>query len=82
MIAVVGYIFTDFVRIPGSAYSFESIPKTVDAHDALIASGEMWNLVLWIGLWDLIITAPAVQAMGNGEREAGGKFTCLMSLFQ
>mmetsp|Transcript_3823 Transcript_3823/g.4681 ORF Transcript_3823/g.4681 Transcript_3823/m.4681 type:complete len:199 (-) Transcript_3823:185-781(-) len=71
MLAVMGFIATDYVRIPGDYFSFETIPKTVDAHDALIASGPMWNLLLWIGLFDLVITAPAVQAMGNGEREAG-----------
>merc|ERR550539_1249572 len=71
MIAVVGYIVPDFVRIPGDYFSFETIPKTVDAHDALIASGPMWNLLLWIGLFDLVITAPAAQALGNGDREAG-----------
>ena len=74
MIAVVGYIVPDFVRIPGDYFSFETIPKTVDAHDALIASGPMWNLLLWIGLFDLVITAPAAQALGNGDREAGGKY--------
>ena len=73
MLAVMGFITTDFVRIPGDYFSFETIPKTIDAHDALIESGPMWNLLLWIGLFDLVITAPAVQAMGNGEREAGGK---------
>lgn len=71
MLAVMGFIATDFTRIPGDYFSFETIPKTIDAHDALIASGPMWNLLLWIGLFDLVITAPAVQAMGNGEREAG-----------
>lgn len=73
MLAVVGFIATDFVRLPGEYYSFDAIPKTADAHDALFASGPMWNLLLWIGLFDLVVTAPAVQAMGQGEREAGGK---------
>lgn len=71
MLAVVGYIATDFVRIPGEMYSFEAIPKSADAHDALIASGPMSQLLLWIGLFDLVVTAPAVQAMGKGEREPG-----------
>ena len=75
MLAVLGFIATDYFRIPGEMYSFEAIPKTIDAHDALLKSGPMYQLLLWIGLWDLIITAPAAQAMGNGEREPGGKIT-------
>mmetsp|Transcript_15486 Transcript_15486/g.18003 ORF Transcript_15486/g.18003 Transcript_15486/m.18003 type:complete len:198 (+) Transcript_15486:106-699(+) len=71
MLAVVGFIATDFVRIPGEAYSFETISKTADAHDLLFASGPMYNLLFWIGLFDLVITAPAIQAMSNGDREAG-----------
>lgn len=71
MLAVLGFIATDYFRIPGEMYSFEAIPKTIDAHDALLKSGPMYQLLLWIGLWDLIITAPAAQAMGNGEREPG-----------
>jgi len=71
MLAVTGFITTDFFRIPGEAYSFASIPNTIDAHDALLKTGPMYQLLLWIGLWDILITAPSVQAMGNGEREAG-----------
>lgn len=71
MLAVLGFIATDFFRLPGDMYSFDSIPKTIEAHDALLKTGPMYQLVLWIGLWDLLITAPSVQAMGNGEREPG-----------
>lgn len=71
MLAVVGFIATDFVRIPGDMYSFSSIPKTIDAHDALLDKGPMGQLLLWIGLWELIVTAPACVALMNGEREAG-----------
>ncbi|KAL7532338.1 hypothetical protein ACHAXR_005460, partial [Thalassiosira sp. AJA248-18] len=70
MLAVVGFITTDFVRIPGEAYSFESIPKTVDAHNILL-EGPMHQLLLWIGLFDLVITFPAVQATMKGERAPG-----------
>lgn len=69
-LAVLGFIATDFVRIPGDAYSFESIPKTVDAHNILL-EGPMHQLLLWIGLFDLVITIPAVQATMDGERDAG-----------
>jgi len=71
MLAVTGFIVTDFVRIPGEMYSFEAIPKTVNAHDALVAGGPMFQLLLWIGLFDAIITFPAIQATMAGEREAG-----------
>jgi hypothetical protein len=70
MLAVTGFIVQDFVRIPGEAYSFSSIPKTVDAHNALLTTS-MSQLLLWIGLWDLIITAPSCVALMDGEREAG-----------
>lgn len=70
MLAVLGFVTTDFVRIPGDAYSFEAIPKTVDAHNALL-EGPMHQLLLWIGLFDLLISIPAVQATMNGERDAG-----------
>jgi len=71
MLAVMGFIATDFMRIPGAMYSFEAIPSTIDAHDALLKTGPMYQLALWIGLFDILVTAPAVQAMGEGEREAG-----------
>ncbi len=71
MLAVMGFIATDYVRLPGDMYSFEAIPKTIDAHDALLKTGPMYQLLLWIGLFDILVTAPAVQAMGEGEREAG-----------
>jgi Chlorophyll A-B binding protein len=72
MLAVMGFIATDFVRIPGDMYSFAAIPNTIDAHDALLKTGPMYQLLLWIGLFDVVITAPAIQAMGEGEREPGG----------
>lgn len=70
MLAVVGFITTDFIRIPGDAYSFEAIPKTIDAHNALLDT-VLAQLLMWVGLWDLIVTGPACAAMMNGEREPG-----------
>jgi len=71
MLAVVGYSVADMVRIPGEMYSFAAVPHAVDAHDALLKSGPMIQIAAFIGLFDLIITAPAIQALGEGEREAG-----------
>lgn len=74
MLAVVGFIATDFVRIPGEMYSFEAIPKTIDAHDALLRNGPMLQLLLFISLFDFVITCPACVATMNGEREPGGEY--------
>ncbi len=71
MIAVMGFIATHFARIPGDMYSFEAIPNTIDAHDVLLKTGPMYQIAFWIGIFDLIVTAPAVMAMGKGDREAG-----------
>jgi len=72
MLAVLGYITADNIRIPGEMYSFENIPRAVDAHDALISNGPNLQIVAWIGLFDLVITLPAIAALKEG-REAGGK---------
>lgn len=74
MLAVVGFITTDFFRIPGEAYSFASIPKTVDAHDIMLEKGPLVQLMMWIGLWDLVVTGPAAVEAMKGEREPGGRF--------
>ena len=71
MLAVLGMIVPDFIRIPGEAFSFEAVPNTVDAHDALISSS-MTQLLLWISLFDTVITCPAVAATMKGERDPGG----------
>lgn len=77
MLAVVGFIVQDFVRLPGDVYSFENVPRTIDAHDKLFEMGwasPMTQLLLWIGLWDMVVTGPAAFAAHKGLRTPGG--TC------
>jgi Chlorophyll A-B binding protein len=74
MLAVVGFIVPDFVRIPGDIYSFEHVPHPSDAHEIMIKDGPLTQLLLWVGLWELIVTGPACSAMMNGEREPGCTF--------
>lgn len=71
MLAVLGFIVADFVRIPGEQFSFAAVPHVYQAHDALPES--MIQIAGWIALFDICITAPAIGAMNRGEREPGGK---------
>lgn len=74
MLAVVGWIATDLgVRLPGDMYSVQNVPSSASAHDTLMGNGPMGQLLLWVGLWDLVVTAPACVATAQGEREPGGK---------
>ena len=74
MLAVLGFIVPEFVRLPGDTYSFENVPKIIDAHDKLWEMGvasPMAQLLLWIGLWELLVAGPAIIASQNGERTPG-----------
>jgi Chlorophyll A-B binding protein len=83
MLAVPGFIVQDLIRLPGDAYSFENIPKTIEAHDKLWTMGmasPMTQLLVFIGLWDLVVTGPAALASHQGKREPGGTFGLLVLL--
>lgn len=73
MLAVVGWIVADIVRIPGDIYSFEAVPHSADAHDIMMQQGPFTQLFLWIGLFDTVVTMPAIAATFAGEREPGGR---------
>lgn len=80
MLAVVGMIVQDFVRLPGDAYSFATIPNSVEAPFQMGFGPEspMFQIFLWIGLWEAFVAAPAIQAMAKGERDPGGTFFVYM----
>jgi len=51
MLAWVGLVTPDFMRIPGERYSFEAVPVTIDAHDKLNgAVGVNFQVLFWVGL--------------------------------
>jgi len=65
MLAVVGFIFTDFYTLPGFEYT------TLEAHDAGVASGSMSQLLLWIGLLEVFSFIGIDQMLRGSGREAG-----------
>lgn len=70
MLACVGMIVQDFVRLPGDAYSFETVPSNIDAPFQM--PDQMLQIYLWVGLWEIVVAAPAIAAMKDGERDPGG----------
>jgi len=65
MLAFVGFIFTDFYHLPGFDYT------TLEAHDACVASGAMSQLLLWIGLLEVVSAIGIDQMLRGSGREAG-----------
>ena len=59
MLATLGFVVPEFVRIPGDQFSFEAIPKVIDAHDALPDS--MIQIFGWISF----VEAASFGALAN-----------------
>ena len=68
MLGVAGFVVPEFVRIPGEQFSFESIPKVIDAHDALPQS--MIQIFGWISFMEAV-SFPALANMNEFDRAPG-----------
>jgi light-harvesting complex I chlorophyll a/b binding protein 4 len=68
MLAAAGFVVPEFIRIPGEQFSFESIPKVIDAHDALPDS--MIQIFGWISFLEAV-SFPALANMNNFDRSPG-----------
>ena len=73
MLATVGFVVPEFVRIPGEQFSFENVPHVLEAHDKLPDS--MSQIFLWISLLEAC-TIPALAGMSNPQWDrAPGDFS-------
>lgn len=68
MLATVGFLVPEFIRIPGEQFSFEAIPKVIDAHDALPDS--MIQIFMWISYLEAV-SIPALANMNEYDRRPG-----------
>eukprot|EP01035_Chromulina_nebulosa_P031494 gene31494-41990_t len=66
MLATLGFIFADFVKLPGDVHAVSSL----DAHNAAVSSGALIQVLLWTGLLELI-TIPALTALPTSGRAPG-----------
>jgi len=65
MLATLGFAFTDFYHIPGFDYT------TLEAHDACVASGAMSQLLLWLGLLEVVSAIKIDQMLRGSGGEPG-----------
>jgi len=68
MLATVGFVVPEFIRIPGEQFSFENIPNVIEAHDKLPDS--MSQIFLWISLAEAM-SFPALAGLGKYDRAPG-----------
>jgi len=69
MLATVGLVVPEFVRIPGAQFSFEAVPNVLDAHDALLDTS-MKQILLWVSLAE-VMTLAALSNMNEFDRAPG-----------
>lgn len=68
MLATVGFVVPEFIRVPGEQYSFEALPRVIDAHDALPES--MIQIFGWISFVEACSWA-ALANMNEYDRAPG-----------
>eukprot|EP00339_Tiarina_fusa_P018889 CAMPEP_0117045338 /NCGR_PEP_ID=MMETSP0472-20121206/31370_1 /TAXON_ID=693140 ORGANISM="Tiarina fusus, Strain LIS" /NCGR_SAMPLE_ID=MMETSP0472 /ASSEMBLY_ACC=CAM_ASM_000603 /LENGTH=203 /DNA_ID=CAMNT_0004757311 /DNA_START=10 /DNA_END=621 /DNA_ORIENTATION=+ len=68
MLATVGFVMPEFFRVPGEQFSFDAIPKVIDAHDALPDS--MIQIFGWISFLEAC-SFPALANMNEYDRAPG-----------
>eukprot|EP00591_Stephanopyxis_turris_P003634 CAMPEP_0195525048 /NCGR_PEP_ID=MMETSP0794_2-20130614/25238_1 /TAXON_ID=515487 /ORGANISM="Stephanopyxis turris, Strain CCMP 815" /LENGTH=208 /DNA_ID=CAMNT_0040655401 /DNA_START=22 /DNA_END=648 /DNA_ORIENTATION=+ len=68
MLATVGMVVPEFIRIPGEQFSFENIPYVIEAHDKLPDS--MIQIFGWISYIEAI-SIPALANMNEFDRRPG-----------
>jgi len=69
MLACVGFVVPEFLRVPGEQFSFEAVPRVIDAHDALIDTS-MKQILLWVSLAEAMSMA-ALSNMNEFDRSPG-----------
>mmetsp|Transcript_19595 Transcript_19595/g.28275 ORF Transcript_19595/g.28275 Transcript_19595/m.28275 type:complete len:206 (-) Transcript_19595:245-862(-) len=67
MLATLGLIVPSFLRVPGDIYQGVGV---VEAHNAMVSAGPMWQLLLWISVAE-VCAIPALTNMNEKDRAPG-----------
>jgi len=69
MLATLGFVVPELVRVPGEQFTFDAVPKVIQAHDAL-ADTSMIQIFGWISFVEAC-TFPALANMNEFDRAPG-----------
>jgi Chlorophyll A-B binding protein len=68
MLATLGMVVPEFIRVPGEQFSFDAIPRVIQAHDACPDS--MIQIFGWISFIEAV-SFPALANMNAFDRAPG-----------
>ena len=69
MLAVVGFVVSGFVQLPGDVHQVSAVA----AHNAAVQTGAMSQILMWTGMFELLSTK-VVSEMLDGSGRAPGDF--------
>merc|ERR1719331_929409 len=70
MLATIGMVVPSFMRVPGE--QFQGSYLGWEAHDRLVASGALGQILLFVSLFETLAGIPAIAyTMNGGDREPG-----------
>ena len=67
MLGFLGFIITDFFKLPGDVHSVSS----VDAHTAAVSSGAMFQILAFVAALEFISVVAVKQMLDDSDREPG-----------
>ncbi len=70
MLAVVGFIASGFVQLPGDVHAVSAVA----AHDAAVKSGAMQQILLWTSLFEIVSTKAVIEMINENSGRAPGDF--------
>lgn len=67
MLAIVGYIVADFVKLPGDVHQVTSLA----AHDVAVKSGALPQILLWTSVLEIVSSIAIAQMLEGSGRQPG-----------
>lgn len=67
MLAVAGFIFSEFVQLPGEVHSVSAVA----AHDVAVKSGALWQVLVAVQALEFISVIAVKETLEGSDRQPG-----------